>query len=66
MWEFYAPEARMRLNLGIRRRLASLMDGDMHKVELLYAMLFSLPGAVIIYYGDEIGMGDNIWVMGRA
>ncbi|MCD6356633.1 MAG: maltose alpha-D-glucosyltransferase, partial [Anaerolineaceae bacterium] len=65
MWDFYAPEARMRLNQGIRRRLAPLMEGDMHKVELLYAILFSLPGAVIIYYGDEIGMGDNIWLDDR-
>ncbi len=65
MWDFYAPEPRMRLNQGIRRRLAPLMDGDLRKVELLYAMLFSLPGAPIIYYGDEIGMGDNIWLNDR-
>jgi len=65
MWDFYAPEARMRLNQGIRRRLAPLMNGDMCKVELLYAILFSLSGAPIIYYGDEIGMGDNIWLQDR-
>ena len=65
MWDFYAPEARMRLNQGIRRRLAPLMGGDKRKVELLYAILFSLPGAPIIYYGDEIGMGDHIWLNDR-
>ena len=65
LWNFYAPEARMRLNLGIRRRLAPLMGGDTNKIELLYAMLFSLPGAPIIYFGDEIGMGDNIWLNDR-
>lgn len=65
LWNFYAPEARMRLNLGIRRRLAPLMGGDPHKIELLYALLFSLPGAPIIYFGDEIGMGDNIWLNDR-
>ena len=65
LWDIYAPEKRMRLNLGIRRRLAPLMGGDMHKVELLYAILFSLPGVAIIYYGDEIGMGDNIWLEDR-
>lgn len=65
MWDHYAPEPRMRLNQGIRRRLAPLMNGDMRKVELLYAMLFSLPGVPIVYYGDEIGMGDNIWLPDR-
>lgn len=65
LWNFYAPEPRMRLNLGIRRRLAPLMDGNPNKIELLYAMLFSLPGAPIIYFGDEIGMGDNIWLNDR-
>ncbi|MCD6577702.1 MAG: maltose alpha-D-glucosyltransferase [Anaerolineaceae bacterium] len=60
LWNFYAPEKNMRLNLGIRRRLAPLLDGDVQKIELLYAILFSLPGSPIIYYGDEIGMGDNI------
>ncbi|MDK2981953.1 MAG: maltose alpha-D-glucosyltransferase / alpha-amylase [Chloroflexota bacterium] len=65
LWNYYAPEARMRLNLGIRRRLAPLMGGDPVKIELLYAMLFSLPGAPIIYFGDEIGMGDDIWLNDR-
>ncbi len=65
LWDFYAPNPRMRLNLGIRRRLAPLMNGDTHKIELLYAILFSLPGAPIIYFGDEIGMGDNIWLKDR-
>ena len=61
MWEQYAPEPRMRLNLGIRRRLAPLLDNDRRRIELLNAMLFTLPGSPIIYYGDEIGMGDDIW-----
>ncbi|MBN1678816.1 MAG: maltose alpha-D-glucosyltransferase [Anaerolineae bacterium] len=61
MWEQYAPEPRMRQNLGIRRRLASLLDNDRRQIELLNALLFSLPGAPIIYYGDEIGMGDDVW-----
>jgi maltose alpha-D-glucosyltransferase/alpha-amylase len=65
MWNFYAPEKRMRLNLGIRRRLAPLLGGDKKKIELLYAILFSLPGVPIIYYGDEIGMGDNIQLNDR-
>lgn len=65
LWQHYAPEPRMRLNLGIRRRLAPLMGGNIDKIELLYAIMFSLPGAPIIYYGDEIGMGDNIWLNDR-
>lgn len=65
MWEQYAPERRMRLNLGIRRRLAPLMDNDRSRIELLNAELFTLPGSPIIYYGDEIGMGDNIWLFDR-
>ena len=60
MWQQYAPEPRMRLNLGIRRRLAPLLDNDRRKIALANAILFSLPGAPILYYGDEIGMGDNI------
>ena len=51
----------MRLNLGIRRRLAPLLDNDMRQIKLLNALLFTLPGSPIIYYGDEIGMGDDIW-----
>jgi maltose alpha-D-glucosyltransferase/alpha-amylase len=65
MWEEYAPLPRMRLNLGIRRRLAPLLDNDHRKILLANALLFSLPGAPIIYYGDEIGMGDNIWLPDR-
>jgi len=65
MWEQYASEPRMRLNLGIRRRLAPLLDNDRRKIELLNAILFSMPGSPIIYYGDEIGMGDNIWLDDR-
>ncbi len=65
MWQQYAPEPRMRLNLGIRRRLAPLLDRDKRKWFLLNALFLSLPGAPIIYYGDEIGMGDNIWLPDR-
>lgn len=65
MWENYAPDQRMRLNLGIRRRLAPLLDNDQRKIELVNSLLFTLPGSPIIYYGDEIGMGDNIWLPDR-
>lgn len=65
MWENYAPEPRMRLNLGIRRRLAPLLDNDRRKIELAYSLLFTLPGSPVLYYGDEIGMGDNIWLEDR-
>ena len=65
MWEQYAPEPRMRQNLGIRRRLAPLLDGDKRRWLLLNALLLSLPGTPIVYYGDEIGMGDNIWLPDR-
>ncbi len=65
MWSEYAPEPRMRINLGIRRRLAPLLDNDQRKILLANALLYSLPGAPIIYYGDEIGMGDNIWLFDR-
>jgi maltose alpha-D-glucosyltransferase/alpha-amylase len=65
MWDTYAPEPRMRLNLGIRRRLAPLLDGDRRKIELAHSVLFSLRGSPILYYGDEIGMGDNIWLDDR-
>jgi maltose alpha-D-glucosyltransferase/alpha-amylase len=60
MWREYAPDRRMRLNLGIRRRLAPLLDNDIRKIELANSLIFSLPGTPIIYYGDEIGMGDDI------
>jgi maltose alpha-D-glucosyltransferase/alpha-amylase len=65
MWKLYAPEPRMCLNQGIRRRLAPLLDNDRRKIELANAILFSLPGAPIVYYGDEIGMGDNIELFDR-
>jgi maltose alpha-D-glucosyltransferase/alpha-amylase len=65
MWDFYAPEPRMRLNLGIRRRLAPLLDNDRRKIELANSLLFTLPGSPFVYYGDEIGMGDNIWLNDR-
>ncbi len=60
MWDFYAPEPRQRLNLGIRRRLAPLLDNDRRRIELMHSMLFTLPGTPVMYYGDEIGMGDNL------
>jgi len=60
MWGQYAPDPRMKVNLGIRRRLAPLLDNDRCKIELANSLLFTLPGSPIIYYGDEIGMGDNI------
>jgi maltose alpha-D-glucosyltransferase/alpha-amylase len=59
MYEQYAPDPAMRKNLGIRRRLAPLLDNDRARIELLYALLLSLPGSPIIYYGDEMGMGDR-------
>jgi maltose alpha-D-glucosyltransferase/alpha-amylase len=65
MWQVYAPEPRMRLNLGIRRRLAPLLDNDRNRIELAYSLLFTLPGSPIIYYGDEIGMGDNLQLPDR-
>ena len=65
MWEQYAPEPRMRLNLGIRRRLAPLLDNDRRRLELANALLFALPGSPVLYYGDEIGMGDNIALFDR-
>jgi maltose alpha-D-glucosyltransferase / alpha-amylase len=65
LWNYYAPSHRMRLNLGIRRRLAPLLDGDIRKIELVNSLLFTLPGAPILYYGDEIGMGDNIYLEDR-
>jgi maltose alpha-D-glucosyltransferase/alpha-amylase len=60
MWSQYAPQDNMRLNLGIRRRLAPLLDNDHRKIESANSLLFTLPGSPILYYGDEIGMGDNI------
>jgi maltose alpha-D-glucosyltransferase/alpha-amylase len=60
MYDAYATDKTMRLNLGIRRRLAPLMDNDRRRIELMNGMLMSMPGTPIIYYGDEIGMGDNV------
>ncbi|WP_299033690.1 maltose alpha-D-glucosyltransferase [uncultured Pseudokineococcus sp.] len=65
MYGWYAPDPRMRANIGIRRRLAPLVDGSRAEVELLHALLLSLPGSPCLYYGDEIGMGDNIWLDDR-
>src|SRR5207247_2388681 len=56
---------QMRLNVGIRRRLAPLVENSRRRIELLHAMLFSFPGTPVIYYGDEIGMGDNIYLGDR-
>jgi maltose alpha-D-glucosyltransferase/alpha-amylase len=55
----------MRLNLGIRRRLAPLLDNDRRKIELANSLLFTMPGSPVVYYGDEIGMGDNIHLFDR-
>ncbi|MGE5073196.1 MAG: maltose alpha-D-glucosyltransferase, partial [Anaerolineae bacterium] len=65
MWDQYAPEPRMRLNLGIRRRLAPLMDNGRRQMELLNSLLMTLPGTPVIYYGAELGMGDNIYLGDR-
>ncbi|MGH3383339.1 MAG: maltose alpha-D-glucosyltransferase [Nocardioidaceae bacterium] len=65
MWGEYAKDPRMKANIGIRRRLAPLLDNDVNTMELFTAMLLSLPGSPVLYYGDEIGMGDNIWLGDR-
>jgi len=65
MYDSYASDPVARINLGIRRRLAPLLDGDRRRIELMNAMLMSLPGSPILYYGDEIGMGDNIYLGDR-
>ena len=65
MYTEYAKDPRMKLNLGIRRRLAPLLDNGRDEVELMTAILFSLPGSPVLYYGDEIGMGDNIYLGDR-
>ena len=59
MWHVYATHRRLRINLGIRRRLATLLNGDRRRIELMNSLLFSLNGSPVLYYGDEIGMGDN-------
>ncbi len=65
MWRVYANDPHARINLGIRRRLGPLLANSRRKIELLNTMLFSMPGTPIIYYGDEIGMGDNIYLGDR-
>ncbi|HEX3539708.1 MAG TPA: maltose alpha-D-glucosyltransferase [Acidimicrobiales bacterium] len=65
MWAEYAKDPRMKANMGIRRRLAPLLDNDINQIELFTALLLSLPGSPVLYYGDEIGMGDNIWLGDR-
>ena len=65
MYGWYAPDPRMRANVGIRRRLAPLLDNSRAEIELINALLLSLPGSPCLYYGDEIGMGDNIWLADR-
>ena len=65
MYKEYAKDPRMKANIGIRRRLAPLLDNDRNQLELFTALLLSLPGSPVMYYGDEIGMGDNIWLGDR-
>nr|WP_205864693.1 maltose alpha-D-glucosyltransferase [Planctomonas sp. JC2975] len=65
MYGWYAYDPRMRANIGIRRRLAPLLDNSRAELELAHALLFALPGSPFLYYGDEIGMGDNIWLPDR-
>jgi maltose alpha-D-glucosyltransferase/alpha-amylase len=65
MYQMYAADPRARLNLGIRRRLAPLMENDPDRIKLMNSLLMSMPGAPIIYYGDELGMGDNIFLGDR-
>ncbi|MDB5656654.1 MAG: Trehalose synthase-like, partial [Tardiphaga sp.] len=65
LWSTYANDPRARINVGIRRRLAPLMENDRRKIELMNSMLMSFPGTPVIYYGDEIGMGDNIYLGDR-
>jgi maltose alpha-D-glucosyltransferase / alpha-amylase len=65
MYLAYSADPRMRINLGIRRRLAPLVDNSRRRIELLISLLFSFPGSPVIYYGDEIGMGDNVYLGDR-
>jgi maltose alpha-D-glucosyltransferase/alpha-amylase len=65
MYNMYAADKRARINLGIRRRLAPLVENDLDRIKLMNSLLFSMPGSPIIYYGDEIGMGDNIFLGDR-
>ncbi len=65
LWNFYARDPRARINLGIRRRLAPLVDNDRRRIDLLNSLLLSMPGTPVLYYGDEIGMGDNVYLGDR-
>ncbi|WP_298966872.1 maltose alpha-D-glucosyltransferase [uncultured Methylobacterium sp.] len=65
LWSFYAADKRARINLGIRRRLAPLLENDRRKIELMKFLVLSMPGTPVLYYGDEIGMGDNIYLGDR-
>ncbi len=65
MYAEYAKDPRMKANVGIRRRLAPLLENDRNQIELFTALLLSLPGSPVLYYGDEIGMGDIIWLGDR-
>ncbi|PWS34835.1 maltose alpha-D-glucosyltransferase [Falsiroseomonas bella] len=65
LWSVYAADRRARINLGIRRRLAPLMERDRRRIELMNGLLLSMPGTPVIYYGDEIGMGDNVYLRDR-
>ncbi|MCP1313421.1 maltose alpha-D-glucosyltransferase [Halomonas sp. 707D7] len=65
LWNHYAADRRARINLGIRRRLAPLLERDRRRIELLNSLLLSMPGTPVLYYGDEIGMGDNIYLGDR-
>jgi maltose alpha-D-glucosyltransferase/alpha-amylase len=65
MWDEFAREPEARINLGIKRRLAPLLDGDRRRIELMNGLLMSLPGSPFLYYGDEIGMGDNVYLGDR-
>jgi maltose alpha-D-glucosyltransferase/alpha-amylase len=65
MYDYFAKDKRMRINVGIRRRLAPLMDNGRDEIELMHALLMSLPGSPVMYYGDELGMGDNVYLGDR-
>lgn len=66
LFKAYANDPNTKFNVGINRRLAPLLNNDRRKIELLHAILFSLPGSPVLYYGDEIGMGDNVYLGGRS
>src|SRR6202012_6139211 len=65
MYNTYAADVRARINLGIRRRLSPLMENDRDRIKLMNSLLLSMPGSPIVYYGDEIGMGDNVFIGDR-